>query len=146
MTTADDTFVDGTQAVTITASANGPGMSGPITYDTNWGSGGWVNGYVRGRVAITPDGKMVVAGTYGTVGTNADFALYRYNPNGTLDTTFGPQSNGRVQLNPVGPSDQPEAILVQPDGKIIVAGFGTTCDLLEPPLVERVGGVRDQLA
>jgi uncharacterized delta-60 repeat protein len=124
--TVDDTFVDGTHTVTITARANAPGLSGPITYDTSWGSGGWVNGFVNGRVAIAPDGKMVVAGTVGTVGSNADFGIYRYNANGTADTTFGPQASGYVQLNPVGPSDQPSAVLVQPDGKIIVAGFGTT--------------------
>ncbi len=123
--TADDSFTDGAQAVTITASASGPGQSGPITYDTSWGNGGWVGGLVRGRVAIQPDGKMVVAGTAGTVGSNADFGVYRYNANGTLDTSFGPSANGYVQLNPVGPSDQPEAVLVQPDGKIIVAGYGT---------------------
>ncbi|HEX3148672.1 MAG TPA: Ig-like domain-containing protein [Gemmataceae bacterium] len=124
--TVDDTFTDGTQAVTITASATMPGMSGPISYDTSWGNSGWVSGVVRGQAAITPDGKMVVAGTVGTVGSNADFGIYRYNANGTPDTTFGPQSNGYVQLNPVGPSDQPAAVLVQPDGKIIVAGYGSS--------------------
>ncbi len=69
--------------------------TGPITYDTTLGpNGGWVNGWVNGRVAIAPDGKMVVAGTYGTVGSNADFGVYRYNANGTPDATFG--SSGTV--------------------------------------------------
>jgi len=35
-------------------------------------------------VALQPDGKIIVVGLSG-----ADFALARYNPNGTLDTTFG---------------------------------------------------------
>src|SRR5262249_50379368 len=104
------------------ASVSTAGFSGPITYDTSWGSSGWVSGFVNGRVAIAPDGKMVVAGTVGTVGSNADFGIRRYNANGTADTTFG--SSGYVQLNPVGPSDHVEAVLVQPDGKVVVAGWG----------------------
>ncbi|QDU18781.1 tandem-95 repeat protein [Urbifossiella limnaea] len=122
--TVDDALTDGTQAVTITATATAAGLSGAISYDTSWGSGGWVSGYVRGRVAVGADGKLVVAGTAGTVGSNADFSVRRFNPNGTTDTTFG--SSGYVQLNPVGASDQVEAVLVQPDGMVVVAGSGVT--------------------
>jgi large repetitive protein len=131
----DDTFTDGSQAVTITASTTGPGLTGPISYDTSWGNSGWVNGFVNGQVAIAPDGKMVVAGTVGTAGQSADFGIYRYNANGTADSSFGPQSNGYVQLNPVGPSDQPSAVLVQSDGKVIVAGFGVSSTTGTPEVV-----------
>ena len=39
-------------------------------------------------VAIQSDGKIVVAG-YSDNGSNGDFALVRYNTDGSLDTTFG---------------------------------------------------------
>ncbi|NJO80828.1 MAG: hypothetical protein HC827_21550, partial [Cyanobacteria bacterium RM1_2_2] len=45
--------------------------------------------------------KIVVAGSAFN-GSNFDFALTRYNPNGTLDTSFG--SGGKV-ITPVGSSD-----------------------------------------
>src|SRR5438445_6149249 len=38
-------------------------------------------------VAMQPDDKIVVAGSTGTQ-VGGDFALARYDPNGTLDTTF----------------------------------------------------------
>jgi uncharacterized delta-60 repeat protein len=63
-------------------------------------------------VAIQPDGKIVVAGS-GWVGP----AVIRYNPNGTLDTSF----NGTGIVIP--PSDGANSIAIQADGKIVVAGF-----------------------
>src|SRR4051794_33506152 len=39
-------------------------------------------------VVIQPDQKIVVAG-FSDAGGNNDFALARYNPDGTLDATFG---------------------------------------------------------
>ena len=44
-------------------------------------------------VAIQSDGKIVVAG-YSNNGSNDDFALVRYNTDGTLDTSF--HSDGKV--------------------------------------------------
>jgi uncharacterized delta-60 repeat protein len=68
-----------------------------------------------GPVVIQPDGKIVVAG-----GTTTGFALARYNGNGTLDTSFG--SGGEV-LTPLGQwTSHGDALLLQPDGKLIVVG------------------------
>src|SRR5262249_56712950 len=44
-------------------------------------------------VAVQPDGRIVAAG-YASTGGAFDFALARYNSNGTLDTSFG--SGGTV--------------------------------------------------
>ena len=62
-------------------------------------------------VAIQPDGKMVAAGSARFWGTPdvVDFALARYNTDGSLDTTFG---NGGVSLlknNATGISGRPAA-------------------------------------
>jgi uncharacterized delta-60 repeat protein len=75
-------------------------------------------------VAIQPDGKIVVAGRSGFIGGNSDFALARYTTSGTLDTSFG--TNGKV-LTDFGSSvdGQADAVAVQPDGKIVVAGSTT---------------------
>jgi uncharacterized delta-60 repeat protein len=72
-------------------------------------------------VAIAPDGKIVVAGVTGTF--LADFAVARYHPDGTLDGTFG--GDGTV-VTDIGGQDSANAVLIQPDGKILVAGNGWT--------------------
>jgi uncharacterized delta-60 repeat protein len=67
-------------------------------------------------VAIQPDGKIVVAGDR----DESNFALARYNTDGTLDRRFG--KGGRV-LTKVGDfNNQASALVVQPDGKLVVAG------------------------
>ncbi|HJU26492.1 MAG TPA: delta-60 repeat domain-containing protein [Rhodanobacteraceae bacterium] len=77
---------------------------------------------IANAVAVQPDGKLVVAGTTYTNNdfSEEDFALARYNPDGTLDTGFG--SNGRVTTDFPGLAAVVSAVLVQPDGKILVAG------------------------
>ena len=71
-------------------------------------------------VAVQPDGKIVVAGTKYN-GSNYDFALVRYNPDGLLDTTF--DSDGKV-TTPIGTSDEgAHDVAIQPDGKIVAAGY-----------------------
>lgn len=70
--------------------------------------------------ALQGDGKIVAAGYSGN---NPDFALARYNADGSLDTTF--DSDGTVQT-PVGTSsDRATSVMVQPDGKIVAAGWST---------------------
>lgn len=70
-------------------------------------------------VLIQPDGKIIVVGT-GYVAANFDFALVRYNPNGTLDTSFG--VGGVVSAGIGSGSDTCYAAALRPDGKIICAG------------------------
>jgi len=71
-------------------------------------------------VAVQADGKVLAAGSSGTV-KGTQLALLRYGRDGTLDTTFG---NGGKVLTAVGPAgnDVAHAIAVQADGKIVVAG------------------------
>ena len=70
-------------------------------------------------LALQPNGKIVVAG-YGT-GTLYDFAVARYHPDGSWDTTF--DSDGRVLTDFIGYQDYLYAVLLQPDGKIVAAGY-----------------------
>ncbi|MGX7666376.1 T9SS type A sorting domain-containing protein [Flavobacterium pedocola] len=98
--------------------------------DTTFGIGGKVTtdfgnsddiGY---SVAIQSDGKILVAGVSDddpTTNTHDDFALVRYNSNGSLDTTFG--SGGKVKT-PIGDNnDVGQSIAIRNDGRIVVAGY-----------------------
>lgn len=69
-------------------------------------------------LALQSDGKIVVAGRSNN-GTNFDFALTRYNVNGSLDVSF--DGDGRV-LTDFGAFDQIHSVQIQADGKILVAG------------------------
>jgi uncharacterized delta-60 repeat protein len=92
--------------------------------DTSFGSGGKVTtSFGSGdddasTIALQSDGKIVLGG-YTTVGARAEFALARYNSNGSLDPTFG--SGGEV-TTPVGSDDYVASVALQPDGKIVAAG------------------------
>src|SRR6185369_10627899 len=97
--------------------------------DPTFGTGGKVTTDIQGdfdkarAVAIQADGKIVVAGS-ALNGANIDFAVLRYNTDGSLDTTFG--TGGKV-LTPVLDSDDfALAVAIQPDGKIVAAGLAVT--------------------
>jgi uncharacterized delta-60 repeat protein len=70
-------------------------------------------------VAIQSDGKIVVAGVSFN-GSSNDFALVRYNANGSLDNTF--DSGGRVTTSIGSYDDYGKSVAIQSDGKIVVAG------------------------
>ena len=107
-------------------------------------SGGWLdpafgrNGIVRpaffgndrpAGVAVQGDGKIVVVATEDYVQSQWAFALTRYRPDGTLDRSFG--SAGTVLVDHVaGTRGWASAVALQPDGKIVVAGYART---REPP-------------
>ncbi len=94
--------------------------------DASFGAGGVVNENFQGitarhnSVVIQPDGKIIAAGTSLTASFTNDFALVRYNPNGTPDTSFG--TGGRLYADVGGRNDIVPIILLQPDGKIILVG------------------------
>jgi len=82
----------------------------------------------QGRaIAIQANGKILVAGS--TKMTNGfDFAVVRYNADGTLDTNFS--GNGRVTTDFFGSNDQANSLVIQLDGKIIVAGLASSVTAL----------------
>jgi len=102
--------------------------------DTTFGTGGLASaGFVGGEsgtgVALQPDGKIIWVGSQNTPGFPAfgtfGFAVARFNANGSLDTSFGAGGQASVEFfsPPMqGAQEFADAVLVQPDGKILVAG------------------------
>ena len=71
-------------------------------------------------LALQPDGRIVVAGVSDASGSK-DFALARYNPDGTLDAGFGHDGLVTEHLRPLT-TDIIHGIALQPDGKIVAVG------------------------
>jgi uncharacterized delta-60 repeat protein len=80
-------------------------------------------------VAIQPDGKLIAGG--GLIVPNSGgalaFALTRYNSNGNLDNSFGDTGIVVTRLDTNNfydrADDECKVLLIQPDGKIIAAGY-----------------------
>jgi len=71
---------------------------------------------------VLPNGKIVAVGwtQLNSSNNNRDFAIVKYNADGSLDTTFG--SNGRVATD-LGSNDISNDSAIQADGKIIAVGY-----------------------
>ncbi|WP_327745230.1 calcium-binding protein [Streptomyces europaeiscabiei] len=118
----------------IVAGARAGGHFGLVRYlpdgsqDTSFGGGDGVVttalsdapdvGATARDLALQPDGKIVMIGDVGQ--TSFDFALARYNPDGSLDTTFG--GDGKVTTD-LGGYNWGEAVVVQSSGKIVASGW-----------------------
>lgn len=95
--------------------------------DPDFGTGGLVaDGFPApsaGRdVAIQPDGMILVAGEFGSL-PDRDFALARYEADGSPDTSFGYDGARAVDFETVDTAtDVGLAMVLQPDGRIVVAG------------------------
>ena len=115
-------------------------LAAPGDLDTTFDGDGLVTTYVNpadtgryGRaldVAIQTDGKIIAAGdSYIPSTATSDFAVIRYNTNGSLDTAFS--GDGRLVTN-FGGEDSAVAVAVQSNGKIVVAGnkcINDVCDV-----------------
>jgi len=71
-------------------------------------------------VTIDGSGRIVAAGVVGIGGSDPRFALVRYNPNGTLDTSFS--GDGKVITNVSRHYDSARAVAIDPNSKIVVGG------------------------
>jgi uncharacterized delta-60 repeat protein len=93
--------------------------------DAGFGTGGKVTTSLTApssahAVALQKDGKIIVAGSSGTSFESFDFAMARFNIDGSLDNSFG--SGGKVTTDLFGDIDFANAIAIQPDGKVVLAG------------------------
>jgi uncharacterized delta-60 repeat protein len=98
------------------------------SFDTSFGDGGVTGADFGGAdfayaAALQPDGKVVVAGH---ADVDKEIAVARFHPNGSLDGSFDPGGTDGPGKKTFGHGgwDIANAVLVQPDGKIVVAGSG----------------------
>jgi uncharacterized delta-60 repeat protein len=93
--------------------------------DNSFGGAGAASTTISGQrdsaqaVALQSDGKIVVAGR--SSNTNVNFAVARFNSDGTLDTDFA--DDGKLTIDFFGFTDIAENVTVQPDGKIVLGGL-----------------------
>ena len=101
-----------------------PDGSSDTSFDADGTSGADFGGFDFGRAAaLQPDGKIVVAGV---TDVNQDIAVARFNSDGSLDASFDPGGTDGPgkKIFGYGGFDIANAVLVQPDGRIVIAGNG----------------------
>ena len=86
--------------------------------DIGFGMGDGANGIVY-AIVVQPDGKVLIGGAFTTYNNTTRRHLVRLNPDGSVDTSFGTGygANGTIK-----------SIVLQPDGKVLIAGFFTSYD------------------
>ncbi len=80
-------------------------------------------------VAQQPDGKLLIGGDFSTVPGAVRNRIARLNTNGTADLSFDPGS---------GPDNHVLAIVLQPDGKVLVGGWFTNFNGVTHPGIVRL--------
>jgi uncharacterized delta-60 repeat protein len=123
--------------VALSLAAPAAAAAAPGDLDPSFGGGaGWVrtlevrdaaSNYLPGGaedVLVQPDGKVVVTGPVIDGRSNRYFGALRHLPDGSLDPGFG--SGGLVAAD-LGSFEDPRAVALQRDGKIVVAGE-TDCE------------------
>ena len=89
------------------------------TLDATFNPGAGANGIVY-AIAPQPDGRILIGGAFTTYDGTARSHIARLNSDGTLDTSFDPGAGTAGGVPDV------RAILLQPDGKVIIGGDFST--------------------
>lgn len=90
-------------------------------------------------IALQTDGKIVVAGRYdynSQYANNFKTAVIRYNNDGSFDNSFGNNAISTLQF--ADASADPKRVMIQPDGKIIIAGDYTDIYHFHKPTLSRL--------
>lgn len=99
--------------------------------DADFGRKGIVTTSFNGRpsviqsLALDAQGRLVAAGATLPHSGTSDFALARYEPDGTIDKSFGKSGRTTADVDGLGLGESAHAIAVQPDGRLVVVGSVT---------------------
>ena len=109
-----------------TASLALKGLTGLLAINTSPGHGIVTTDFGssddQGRsIALQADGKILVAGSSFKSSSNYDFALVRYNSDGSLDMSFS--GDGMLTTDFGSSMDYATSLTLQADGKILMAGL-----------------------
>jgi uncharacterized delta-60 repeat protein len=94
--------------------------------DMSFGTGGvatisfGTSSFYKGALALQPDGRIIMTGTYWSATNSEEFVAARLNADGTLDESFG--TDGKVRIGSEK-ADVARAVALQPDGKIVIGGY-----------------------
>lgn len=103
------------------AVAQGGGRTGRVTFSHSQ------NGGVHQGVSQIASARLLAGGRIAMLGTGGDRGLtfMRLNADGTLDTTFGDNGRTTVKFSGVATYDEPAALAVQGNGRLVGAGYAT---------------------
>jgi uncharacterized delta-60 repeat protein len=90
-------------------------------------------------IVLQPDSKILVAGFTSSSLTANDVAVFRYNTNGSLDSSFGSNGVAIPQINT--DDDAALSMVLQPDGKIVTAGYTYTSFTYADNLIVRLDSI-----
>ena len=110
--------VAGALLYVVLAAASADARPGDV--DPSFGAGGFVSTDFGAEdaatdVAVQPDGRIVAVGAF-----SGDFTVARYRADGSLDPSFDGDGLARTGFGAV---DAATSVAIQPDGKIVAAGF-----------------------
>jgi uncharacterized delta-60 repeat protein len=99
--------------------------------DTSFDTGGRNGGFDAEVTALglQPDGKILAAGVFTQLNSADRLGLARLNPNGSLDPSLDPGA---------GVDRLVEALVLQPDGRLLLGGWSSTYDGAAVPYLARV--------
>lgn len=83
-------------------------------------------------VASQPNGKLVVVGSSEN-GASTDFAIVRYNSDGSLDNSFS--GDGKLMLDIAGGNDEARAVVILTNGMILISGFASVGNSIDFAIV-----------
>ena len=81
--------------------------------DQTFGLGNGINNAAALALALQSDGRIIVGGQFSQIDLTQRFFLARLNTNGSVDLSFDPGN---------GPNGDVNAIVIQPDGRIVIGG------------------------
>src|SRR2546423_5698006 len=115
-------------AMAVLASSQPAWAATAGSLDTSFGTAGYSTvalGTWAGAasVAVQPDGKIVSAGQAEVNGENV-IVVTRMTTSGALDPSFGTGGISTVHINGGAGMDSGAALVLQPDGRIVLAGSG----------------------
>jgi len=94
-------------------------FAAPGDVDLSFDPGSGVNGPVN-AVAVQPDGKVIIGGSFTTVKGLQRFKVARLNADGSGDSSFDPGTS----LDELSNVDSyVSSVVLQPDGKVLIGGF-----------------------
>ncbi|HVU33096.1 MAG TPA: delta-60 repeat domain-containing protein [Opitutaceae bacterium] len=88
-----------------------------------------IQGQINAVIVQPSDGKIIIGGSFTDITNTIQGNLARFNPDGTVDTTFAPTVGGAVN-----------EMILQPDGHLIIVGSFSTVDSVTRNYIARLDG------